>query len=341
MPVRKMSALAVLSIVCALAACSSPADDSVSVIKTTTNVAGAAVLGIERDTTTACPLPAAPDDADGPTRTVAHAGGETIVPADPQRIVVLSTQALDSVCGLGLWERVVGAATLDGPVAQPNYLGTGIAAIPGIGPVGAPDLNRIRELQPDLILGSTKPDDATAAALSAIAPTVYDGVDGGWKRQFGVAAQALGRASASVGAVLDYQREAEDAGVALNSGQTQASVVLFTADSIFIQGPDTFAGNVMTDTGVRRPGYQQGGSVEISADDLADAEGDIIYVMFEGDAGKEHGIDVMKSDEWEDLGAAKDRRVFNVEDTIWNGNGVVAARTLVSDLLGSLNGYVS
>ena len=42
-----------------------------------------------------------------------------------------STPCVRSGCG-----RVVGAATVEGDRPQPRYLGTGIAAIPGIGPVG-------------------------------------------------------------------------------------------------------------------------------------------------------------------------------------------------------------
>ena len=325
----------------ALSACSTGNSDDVSIVRTTTAIAGAGVIGLERDTASACPSPTGPDPADGGTRTVAHAGGETVVPADPQRIVVLSTQALDSVCALGLWERIVGASTLDGPLAQPEYLGSGIALIPSVGTVGTPDLAKIAELDPDVILGSVPPDPATAAALADIAPTVFDAVDGGWKRQFGVAGQAIGRGGAALEVVAAYQAEAEETGIQLGSGSTQASIVRFTGDAVSVQGPDTFAGEVIADAGVRRPEYQRNPPIPVSPDNLTDADADLIYVTFDGDAGKDYGIDVMNTDEWEDLGAARDRRVFAVDDTIWNGNGVVAARAILTDLRASLNGYNS
>lgn len=340
---RKLFAVAALSAVVLLAGCSGTESDDAAneIVRTTTVIAGAGVVGVERDTTKACPTPSLPDQGEGSTRQVTHAGGESTVPADPTRIVVLSTQALDTVCAVGLWERVVGAATLPGAQPQPSYLGTGVLLIPSVGTVGAPDIAKIAELDPDVILGSTVPDKAVAEQLSNIAPTVYDSVDGGWKRQFGVGAAGLGRGGAAIKAVEDYQVAARDVGAALASEQTQASIVRFTADSISVQGPGSFTGQVLADAGVRRPPYQREGSFDLAADDLKRAEGDIIYVSFAGDDGKNHGIDVMESDEWEDLGATKDKRVFAVDDTIWSGSGLVAARAILTDLSGSLNGYVS
>jgi iron complex transport system substrate-binding protein len=347
MPVRKLTALVAVPLAAialfTIAGCGNSATDDPSnpIARTTTLINGAGVVGIERDTTKACPIAAPADPADGSTRRITHAGGESVVPADPQRIVVLSTQALDSVCAVGMWERVVGAATVDGPTAQPEYLGTGIALIPSIGIVGTPDPAQIEALHPDLILGSTVPDPALADRLKAIAPTVYDAVDGGWKRQFGLAAQALGRGVAAIGAIAAYEQDARDAGVALNSGQTQASIVRFSADSTLVEGTGSFAGQILTDAGVRRPGYQRDASFTVSSGDLDKADADIIYVSFEGDRGLEHGKTVLDSDQWEDLGASKDRRVFAVEDAIWNGNGLVAARSLVDDLRSTLNSYVT
>lgn len=326
--------------VLAVAGCGSEADDDASQItRTTTNIAGAGVIGLERDASTACPAPSTPDGAS--PQQLAHAAGTSTVPADPQRIVVLSTQALDAVCALGLWERVVGAVTLDGPTPQPNYLGSGIAAIPSIGSVGHPDLALIRQARPDLILGGEVPGSTAWTDLEAIAPAVFTGQSGDWREQFRTTAMALDRASAGDAALADYQRTARDAGVGLNAAQTEASVVRFTGDAITVQGTDSFAGQVLTDTGVRRPASQRDGSFTLSPDSLAAADGDLIYVVIAGTDGKNHAEDVMDSDRWRDLGAANDHRVFAMDDQVWSGNGVTAAKALVADLTDSLNGYVS
>ncbi|WP_069163273.1 ABC transporter substrate-binding protein [Nocardia altamirensis] len=339
---RRVGMVAALCGAVVAAGCSTPADDSGSIVRTTTNIAGAGVVGLERDTAKACPLPSAPDAGSGSTRTVTHASGVSEVPADPQRIVVLTTSALDATCAVGLWERVVGAVTLDGSRPQPAYLGTGVLKIPGVGSAAQPDPAKIAELRPDLILGDIPTATASFEALRAIAPTVLVGAGNSWQAEFTALAAGLGRREAA-GAVLDaYHTEAADAGMAMAAKQTQASLIRFTADTDQVQGSDSFAGQILGDMGVQRPQAQRGTSFNVTPDDFATkVEGDLIYVLLAGDEGKKHGAAVMRTDQWKDLGAAGDKRVFAVDDTVWHGNGLTAARALLTDLTGTLNGFVT
>ncbi|MGK8523602.1 ABC transporter substrate-binding protein [Nocardia asteroides] len=339
---RRVVAVAALCATVLAAGCGGKSDDDVSIVRTTTNIAGAGVVGLERDTTRACALPSAPDPAGADTRSVTHAAGVSEVPADPQRIVVLTTSALDAVCALGLWERVVGAVTFDGPSTQPAYLGTGVLKIPGVGTAAQPDPARIADLRPDLILGETPAGTATFAALQAIAPTVLVGANTSWQAEFAAFAAGLGRQGAAETALQNYRTEARDTGAALAAGQTQASVIRFTADTDRVQGGDSFSGQVLGDAGVQRPAAQRGASFDVRAGDFATkVEGDVIYVILAGPQGKERGEAVLRTGEWKELGAATDRRVFAVEDSVWHGEGLTAARALLTDLRNTLNGYVT
>ena len=49
----------------------------------------------------------------------------------------------------------------------------------------------------------------------------------------------------------------------------------------------------------------------------------------------------MESEAWNALGSTTDGRVFVVNDTVWSGSGVIAARTMLSDIADSLNAYAS
>jgi iron complex transport system substrate-binding protein len=325
-----------------VAGCGGTTDDAASIVRTTTNIAGAGVVGLERDTTRACALPSAPDPAGEATRTVTHASGVSEVPADPQRIVVLSTSALDAVCALGLWERVVGTVTMEGPTPQPDYLGTGVLKIPAVGTAAQPDPARIASLRPDLILGEIPTQSASFAALQAIAPTVLVGSNNSWQAEFAAYAAGLGRRGAAETALQNYRTEARDTGVVLAAGQTQASVVRFTAEAEWVQGGDSFSGQVLADAGVQRPAAQRGASFDVHEDAFATkVEGDLIYVILAGPEGKKHAEAVLRTDEWKELGAATDRRVFAVEDSVWHGDGLNAARALLTDLRNTLNGYVT
>ncbi|MGY0500932.1 ABC transporter substrate-binding protein [Nocardia sp. FBN12] len=341
--VRSRGFVVAAALLCAAvltAGCAEKHDDASTIIRTTTNIAGAGVVGTDRDTATACPLPSAPDS--GAARTVTHTGGVSQVPADPQRIVVLTTAALDAACAVGLWERVAGAVTLDGDRPQPMYLGYGVVKVPSVGAIGQPDPARIAELKPDLILGDVATTAGGFDALSKIAPTVLIGAGGSWQSDFAAYAAGMNRSDAAGTALQNYLTEAHDLGPALNARQSQASVLRFTADTIQVQGTETFAAQVLSDVGVQRPTAQRGRSFDITEADLATkAEGDVIYVMFDGPDGEEHGRQVLRSDQFEELGAASDKRVFAVDDKIWHTTGLTAARAVLTDLRNSLNGYVT
>ncbi|WP_024799453.1 iron-siderophore ABC transporter substrate-binding protein [Nocardia sp. BMG51109] len=333
--------LAAAAAVTLVSGCAQGADDDVNIVRTTTSIAGAAVVGLERDTRTACALPSAPDQASG-TRGVPQPAGTIQVPADPQRIVVLDTAALDAVCAVGLWERVVGAATMPGPTPQPTYMGTGVQKIPSVGGLGSPDIAAVTALHPDLILGSD--DSGNVDVLRGIAPTVRAGADG-WQQTFTAYAEAMGRGNAGAKALADYRTDARETGAAIGANLSQASVIRFSADDIRVQGNDSFAGQVLADAGVQRPTVQRGASFSVGGlDDDGERnklEGDILYLMFDGQDGKSRGEEVMRGDDWDKLSAVFDKRDFAVDDTIWHGSGVTAARAILTDLHKSLNGYVT
>ncbi|OZE87992.1 transporter [Rhodococcus sp. 15-649-1-2] len=322
-------------------------DNASTIVRSTTNIAGAGVVGNDRDTVGLCPAPAPldPTGIDGDTRPVGHSEGITDVPADPMRVVVLDAASLDATCALGVWERVVGAAPLDpdfrGDGDQELYLGTGITQIPSVGAVGSPDIDAIAGLSPDLIIGADSLGPDMYEALGDIAPTVFTSTDQGWKGAFLQSAAALGRGGTAFDELARFTADAEQVGRDVNAQQTQASVVRFLPDSFSTDAPSTFASSVLAEIGVQRPPTQVDATATGSAEDVAAAEGDIVYVRFDGDAGEDYGTSVMTGEAWKDLGSAKDGRIFVVNDTVWSGSGLVAARTILADVTNSLNAYVS
>ncbi len=93
------------------------------------------------------------------TRQVTDADGKTqVVPAQPKRVVVLSEIDLDSALTLGL--QPVGTVNGRGQSTLPRYLlqqaGKEIAVV---GDLDNPNLEKLIDLEPDLILtGQTKPE---------------------------------------------------------------------------------------------------------------------------------------------------------------------------------------
>lgn len=346
-----MSALAAAVGVTLVSGCGSPgegASDTTpppTVVTSTTKIAGAGVLGNQRRPDESCAPEPVPVDPGPPDRMVRHAAGETLLRADPQRIVVLSGDQLDALCALGLQSRVVAAALPDGSDSQPSYLGRVIHDVPGVGTRSAPDLDGIRAAAPDLILGSQALTPEAFGALSDIAATVFSGPPGAaWQDNVRTVGAATGRQDAANGLVDGFHRAADKTGADNDAAHFQASVVQFTDTTMRVYGADTFPGSVLADVGVDRPVTQRFTDkpyieVGITDTDLADnpdlsiADGDIVYLSFDSPSARDRAPAVLESDAWKKLGATRDGRVFAVNNEVWQtGEGIVAARGMLADL---------
>ncbi|WP_152362468.1 ABC transporter substrate-binding protein [Microlunatus speluncae] len=279
--------------------------------------------------------------ATGPT-TIEHAMGSTVVPEDPQRIIVLDSDKLDTVCALGLQDRLVGTISLDS--GQPGYLGPTIKNVPSVGKIAEPDLEKIASLQPDLILGSKFRQPDLYDRLSQIAPTVYTELVGlTWQENFLLDASALRRADQGQELLQQLKDDAAAAGSEFDGANADASIVRFRPGGIRLYGPTSFSGSVLELAGVSRPEFQQlNGAkdrrfVEISAEELPKADGKIIYVTAYGPEAVVQQDRMLADPIWQTLGGVKSGRVFLVSDEVWmTGIGVIAADGILRDLRASL-----
>jgi iron complex transport system substrate-binding protein len=320
-----------------------------SVITSTTQIAGAGVLGNQRRPDESCaPQPAEPDPGP-PTRAANNAAGVqpevAQVRADPQRIVVLSGDQLDALCALGLQSRIVAAALPDGSSSQPSYLGTVVHRLPGVGTRSSPDLGAIGAARPDLILGSQALTPKLYSALAAIAPTVFTGAPGAaWEDNLRGVGAATGRADAAGGVIDDFTKKAHDDGAAHDAAHYQASIVQFTENTIRVYGAENFPASVLTTVDLDRPASQQFSDkpyIEMGSTDadlagnpdFSAADADLVYVSFASPAAKDRAATIFDSHPWRKLAANRDNRIFVVNNEIWQtGEGVVAARGVIDDL---------
>lgn len=318
-----------------------PVEPTRSVVTSTTQIADAGVLGNLRRPDESCAPEPAPVDPGPPTRPVSSGTerGEIEVPADPQRIVVLSGDQLDALCALGLQSRVVAAALPDGSDQQPSYLGTVIHDVPGAGPRSAPDAAAVAAATPDLILGSTALTPQSYGQFLAIAPTVFTGAPGAeWADTVRTVGAATGRARAAEDLLAGFADQAREIGATNDATHYQVSVVQLTDTTVRVFGSQNFPASVLAEVGVDRPAAQRFTDrpyVELGMDDadLSAADGDIIYVSFDSPAAKERAASFMVGDAWRALSATRDHRVFVVNNEVWQtGEGLVAARGIVEDL---------
>ena len=345
------AATAISAALCSACTTESPGGGSSasSVITSTTQIAGAGVLGNQRRPDESCaPQPAEPDPGP-PTRTAHNAAGvqpdTAQVRSDPQRIVVLSGDQLDALCALGLQSRIVAAALPDGASTQPSYLGTVVHRLPGVGARSSPDLAAIGATKPDLILGSQALTPKLYSVLAAIAPTVFTAAPGAaWEDNLRGVGAATGRADAADGVIDGFAKKAHDDGAAHDAPHYQASIVQFTENTIRVFGAENFPASVLTTVGVDRPAsqrftdkpYIEMGSTDADLagnPDFSAADGDLVYVSFASPAAKDRAATIFDSGPWRRLAANRDNRIFVVNNEIWQtGEGVVAARGVIDDL---------
>ena len=93
------------------------------------------------------------------------------VQKNPEKVVVFDNGSLDTLDALGVGDKVIGAATKNLPTYLDKY-----KDVESAGGIKEPDLEKINQLQPDLIIISGRQRDYQEE-LSQIAPTLFLGLD--------------------------------------------------------------------------------------------------------------------------------------------------------------------
>ncbi|MFE5580995.1 ABC transporter substrate-binding protein [Kitasatospora sp. NPDC056531] len=290
------------------------------------------------------PAPGGGPSASGGTRTVKHARGESTVPARASRVVVLDTDALDSVVSLGL--SPVGATTVSEGAPFPAYLPTErLTGTTAVGTIGQPNLEAIAALRPDLILSNQVRDDKRYEQLSKIAPTVLSKTTGPtWKENARLHAEATGRQAEAEAADAAHRTKLRDLVTALG-GPAKAAAIRAEMARFLAGAPtrlylnDTFIGSLFKDLGLGRPANQDksGFSLEISPEQVDQAAADVIFYSVYGDAARSDQAKITEGALWKNLDAVRNGRAFRVDDNLWMlGIGYTGAGLILDQMRGDL-----
>jgi iron complex transport system substrate-binding protein len=265
--------------------------------------------------------------------------GETVIPAKPQRVIVLDTGELDNMVSLGI--SPIGIAHPAGSPMAPDYLET--TGAEDLGAYDALDLEQIKNLEPDLILGTSLriDDDALKKKLQDIAPTVLSPRPGVlWKQNFALNAAAVGEEKRAEQLMAEYAERVGRIGaqiVEANGGVAPTvSMLRFMAGRIRLYGNDSFIGIILTDAGLPRPPAEdiEELAVEISAEEITRAEGDWLLWGTYGDPASTEQAAVVDGPLWREVKAVAEGGVVRqVSDETWYlGLGVMGANLVLDDL---------
>ena len=265
--------------------------------------------------------------------------GETEIPAKPTKVVVLDTGELDNMLALGI--EPIAYAHSESMTSMPDYLDAGDAV--DLGSYDALDLEQLKNLEPDLIIGTSLriDDDGLKAKLQDIAPTVL-GVRPGvtWKENFSLFAAAVGEEEKAAEILADYDEHVAQVGedvVEANGGESPTiSMLRFMAGRIRLYGNDSFIGVILQDAGLKRPEMEDIDELaaEISPEEITLAAGDWLFWGTYGEADSTDQGAVVDGPLWGEVPAVKNGGVVEeISDDIWYlGLGTLGAELVLDQL---------
>jgi iron complex transport system substrate-binding protein len=271
--------------------------------------------------------PNGPDEPD--TREVRHAMGVAQVPTRPQRVVVLDTGELDDTLALGI--KPVGAVKIDVATDFLSYLDDQTGGIEPVGTISEPNLEKIAALDPDLILSSTVRHEEIFDQLNAIAPTVLaPDLGDTWKDNFRLYADALNRRDAAEQMLKDFEAKAAELGDTIGQGKT-LSIVRFLPAQTRLYSDRSFTGVILSDMGLEVPPAAAGAEtfLELSAEQLTQADADYLYVSTYGPQEDTTRQAVTGGPLWKNLPAVKSGDVRELNDDLLSGIGIQAAQRIL------------
>lgn len=298
------------------------------------------------DTTTPGPREtAAPStSAAGDARVVEHVYGESIVPASPQRVVVLHSSTILATA-LRLDVPVIATAYPPSGEGLVGYLPAGRQDLENIGWIGEYDLEKITTLEPDLIIGNTGfISEDTYPLLREIAPTVAFEMFGSadWKEAVRTAAAAFGRDAEIEEDIAQFESRVAEFRAAMGERHEdlEVSILNFRAPGeVHIYTREWCAGQVLAEAGLAQPAYSEpaeGGRIIVSTERLPEVDADAI-LYFVGSSGtpereaEDAAAEITSNPLWGQLGAVQSGRAHQVDASHWFTCGPLEAQHLVLD----------
>lgn len=272
------------------------------------------------------------------TLEVNDSNGKVTVPKNPKKVVVFDNGSLDTLDALGVGDTVVGAATDNLPAYLEDY-----KKVESAGGIKEPDLEKINQMKPDLIIISGRQSDFLDQ-LKEIAPTMYLAVDTSdtWnsiKQNVETLGQIFGKEKAakkqlaaletSIKETKDKAAESKDKALTVLVNEGQLST--YGKDSRFGIIYDTF-GFAEADDAIKASTHGQSVTYEY----VLDKNPDVLFVVDRTKAigGDDSSNDVAKNELVAQTTAGKAKKVISLQPDVWylSGGGLESVKMMLEDV---------
>ena len=271
--------------------------------------------------------------------TVEHAMGTAEIEGTPKKVVILTNEGTEALLSMGV--TPVGAVQSWTGDPWYDHIADDMKDVEVVGTESELNMEAIAKLQPDLIIGNKMRQEEQYNQLKDIAPTVMaETLRGNWKENFELYAKAVNKEEKGQEVLAEYDQRIENLKGKLGDKLNQkVSMVRFLAGDVRIYHKDSFSGVILDQLGFARP---EGQDVDdfaekgVTKERIPAMDGDVLfYFTYETGDGEANKL----AEEWlndplfQNLEVAKQDKVYEVSDAIWNtAGGVVAANAMLDDI---------
>lgn len=279
------------------------------------------------------------NDTNEETYTVKHAMGTTEIKGTPKKVIILTNEGTEALLAMGV--TPVGAVQSWTGDPWYDHIADKMKDVEVVGTESELNMEAIAKLQPDLIIGNKMRQEEQYNQLKDIAPTVMaETLRGNWKENFELYAKALNKEEKGKEVLAEYDQRIEDLKSKLGDKLNQkVSMVRFLAGDVRIYHKDSFSGVILDQLGFARPDGQDVDDFAekgVTKERIPAMDGDVLfYFTYETGDGEANKL----AEEWlndplfKNLEVAKQDKVYEVSDAIWNtAGGVLAANAMLDDI---------
>lgn len=223
------------------------------------------------------------------TQTITYLGEKYELPAEVKNIVAASLESMEDAAMLGI--KPVGVLEVGGKV--PAYLASDFEGATLVGNKMEPNAEAILNLDPDVIVGTSKFPEETAEKLKKIQTMIpYSHISTNWKENLTVLAQLAGKEDDAKKIISDYEAKVADAQVKSKEqlADKQVLIIRVRGGVMYIYPAGVYLNPVLyEDLGAPVPEVvtTAKAQAEVSLETLAQVNPDAIFLQFEESENKD------------------------------------------------------
>ncbi|NLG54323.1 MAG: ABC transporter substrate-binding protein [Rhodococcus sp.] len=270
-------------------------------------------------------------------RTVEHAFGSTVIPADLDNIVVTDEYAGLNLLAIGIVPDVT--FTSFGSQIGAEILGNAGSKVIEVPPMGLPDPEQVLAENPELVVLTTYGDDKYYNSLKDAVPTLPGpATTVSWEDNLSFYGDAFGRSEQAAAVKSALEDKFGDLKSETEKNPRSVSVLQSARGVVAVPTPDSASSTILTEAGFTGPDLQMAPLPEgsggrpfttVSEENIGTQDADIIVVYNDGIYSAEV---VERTPGFDALQGVRDGHVARVNGDMWAANHPFGTFWIIADL---------